>query len=79
MLWFNFILGINFIFLCFKLIIIHYRTQKQRKIQMSTKDKSELQDIYFILIVSAQQDDLQAFISMMHMLLKIDLFKKNVT
>ena len=59
MLWFNFILGINFIFLCFKLIIIHYRTQKQRKIQMSTKDKSELQDIYFILIVSAQQDDLQ--------------------
>ena len=79
MLWFNFILGINFIFLCFKLIIIHYRTQKQRKIQMSTKDKSELQDIYFILIVSAQQDDLQAFISVMHMLLKIDLFKKNVT
>ena len=79
MLWFNFILGINFIFPCFKLIIIHYRTQKQRKIQMSTKDKSELQDIYFILIVSAQQDDLQAFISMMHMLLKIDLFKKNVT
>ena len=59
MLWFNFILGINFIFLCFKLIIILYRTQKQRKIKMSTKDKSELQDIYFILIVSAQQDDLQ--------------------
>ena len=59
MLWFNFILGINFIFLCFKLIITLYRTQKQRKIQMSTKDKSELQDIYFILIVSAQQDDLQ--------------------
>jgi len=26
---------------------------------MSTKEKSELQDIYFILIVSAQQDDLQ--------------------
>ena len=26
---------------------------------MSIKDKSELQDIYFILIVSAQQDDLQ--------------------
>ena len=26
---------------------------------MSTKDKSELQDIYFILIVSTQQDDLQ--------------------
>ena len=59
MLWFNVILGINFIFPCFKLIIILFRTQKQRKIQMSTKDKCELQDIYFILIVSAQQDDLQ--------------------
>ena len=31
MLWFNFILGSNFIFLCFKLIIIHYNTQKQKK------------------------------------------------
>ena len=49
MLWFNFILGINFIFLCFKLIIILYRTQKQRKIQMSTKDKSELQEHIIIL------------------------------
>ena len=27
-LWFNFILGLNFIFFCFKLIIIHYHTQK---------------------------------------------------
>ena len=31
MLWFNFILGSNFIFLCFKLIIIRYNTQKQKK------------------------------------------------
>ena len=31
MLWFNFILGSNFIFLCFKLIIIHYNTQKHKK------------------------------------------------
>ena len=31
-LWFNFIRGWNFIFLCFKLIIISYHTQKQRKI-----------------------------------------------
>ena len=30
MLWFNFILGLNFIFLCFKVIIIHYHTPKQR-------------------------------------------------
>ena len=32
-LWFNFILGLNFIFFCFKLIIIHYHTQKQKKIK----------------------------------------------
>ena len=30
-LWFNFILGSNFNFLCFKLIVIHYNTQKQKK------------------------------------------------
>ena len=30
MLWFNFIFGINFIFHCFKVIIIHYHTPKQR-------------------------------------------------
>ena len=31
MFWFNFILGSNFVFLCFKLIIIHYNTHKQKK------------------------------------------------
>ena len=30
--WCNFILGLNFITLCFKLIIIHHHTQKQREI-----------------------------------------------
>ena len=39
MLWFNFILGSNFIFLCFKLIIIHYHTQKQRKIKFEPRIK----------------------------------------
>ena len=34
MCWFNFILGLFFIFLCFILIIIHYHIQKQRKIKM---------------------------------------------
>ena len=34
MLWFSFIYGLNFIFLCFKLIIIHYYTSgKKNKIQ----------------------------------------------
>ena len=32
MLWFNFIIGLNFIFLCVKLVIINYHTPKQRKI-----------------------------------------------
>ena len=39
MLWFNFILGSNFIFLCFKLVIIHYNTQKQKKTKFEPKIK----------------------------------------
>ena len=31
MLWFNFILGLHFIFFCFNLTVIHYYTQKQKK------------------------------------------------
>ena len=39
MLWFSVILGSIFIFLCFKLIIIHYHTQQQRKIQIEPRIK----------------------------------------
>ena len=39
MLWFNFILGVNFISFCFKLIITHYHTQKQREIKFKTRIK----------------------------------------
>ena len=39
MLWFNVILGLNFISLCFKLIIIHYHTQKQREIKFKPRIK----------------------------------------
>ena len=39
MLWFNFMLGLNFIFLCFKLIIIHYHTPKQREIKFKPRIK----------------------------------------
>ena len=39
MLWFNFILGLIFIFLCFKLIIIYYHTQRQRKIKIKPRIK----------------------------------------
>ena len=39
MLRFNFILGSNFIFLCFKLIIIYFNTQKQKTIKFEPKIK----------------------------------------
>ena len=39
MLWFNFILVLNVIFLCFKLIIIHYLTQRQSKIKFNLGTK----------------------------------------
>ena len=39
LLWFSFILGLNFVFLCFKLVIIHYHTPKQRKLKCKPKIK----------------------------------------
>ena len=39
MLWFKFILGLNFLFFCFKVIIIHYHTQKQKKIKFKPSIK----------------------------------------
>ena len=33
MLRFNFIIGLNFLFFCFELIIIHHHTPKQKKIK----------------------------------------------
>ena len=39
MLWFNFILGLNFISLCHKLIITDYHTPKQRKIKLKPRIK----------------------------------------
>ena len=40
MLWFNFILGWNYISRCFKLIIVYYHTQKRKKIEF--KPRTEL-------------------------------------
>ena len=39
LLWFNFILGLNFISLCFKLSIIHYHTPKQGEIKFKPRIK----------------------------------------
>ena len=39
MLWFNFFPGLNFIFLCLKVIIIHYHTPKQREIKFKPRIK----------------------------------------
>ena len=48
MLWFNFILGLNFIFFCFKLIYhtLPHPTSKENKI--STNDKIEPQNIHLL-------------------------------
>ena len=46
MLWFNFVLGLNIIFLCFELVIIHYHTQKQRKIKFEPRIKLNHNNIY---------------------------------
>ena len=47
MLWFNFILGINFIFLCFKRIIIHYQypKTKENKIKPQLNHNISMADI----------------------------------
>ena len=51
LLWFNFILGLNFISLCFKLIITYYHTPKQReikfkpRIKLSHNTSTELSDV----------------------------------
>ena len=51
MLWFNFILGLNFIFFCFELIIIHYHTQKQKKIKFKPRRKLLNHNIYSIYTI----------------------------
>ena len=49
MLWFNFMLGLNFILFCVKHIIIHYHTQKQKKIKF--KPRIELNHNRYIKIL----------------------------
>ena len=39
MLWFNFIPGLSFRFFSFKLIFVHYHTQKQKKIKFKPRIK----------------------------------------
>ena len=39
LLWFNFILGLNLLFFCFKLIIIQYYNQKQKKRKLKPRIK----------------------------------------
>ena len=46
-LWFNFILGLNFIFFCFKLIITHYHTQKPTYLGSNQPWLLILETLYF--------------------------------
>ena len=48
MLWFNFILDLNFISFCLKLIIILYHSPKTRKIKFKTRIKLNY-NIFFVL------------------------------
>ena len=48
MLRFNFILGLNFIFLCFKLINVHYHTPERRELKIKPRIKLN-HNIYIIL------------------------------
>ena len=50
MLWFNFIIGLNSIFFCFKLIIIHYHTQNEKKINFKPRIKLNHNIIIFIML-----------------------------
>ena len=50
MLWFNFMLGLNFILFCFIHIIIHYQAQKQKKIKF--KQRIELNHNRYIKILT---------------------------
>ena len=65
MLWFNFILGSNFIFLCFKLIIIHYKNtqiqklpKKQKNIKFEPRIKLNHDTYMYMYSVSSQQVDI---------------------
>ena len=49
MLWFSFILGLIFIFFCFKLIITNYHNQKQKKIKIKPRIKLN-PNIYITII-----------------------------
>ena len=54
MLWFNFILGLNFIFHCFKLIIIHYHIQTQREIKF--KPRTKLNHNIYMTVAQSLED-----------------------
>ena len=51
-LWFNFILGSNFIFHCYLHIIMYYHTKCYGKLKLKTKDKVEAQHIWYVLLAS---------------------------
>ena len=53
LLSFNFILGLNFISLCFKLIMIHYHTQKQREINFKPRKNLNHNRYMYVVHVNA--------------------------
>ena len=63
MLGFNFILGLIFISLCFKLIIIYYHAQKQREIKIKPRIKLNHNRYIDISLIAINFGALLAFAS----------------
>ena len=53
-MWFKFILSLNFIFFCFKLIIIHYHIQKQKKVKFKPRIKLIICAVKLFTLVKAR-------------------------
>ena len=71
MLWFNFILGLNFIFLCSKLIIVHYHASKQRKIK--SKPRIKLNHNIHTCILYWHSRDFRGYLEWMNKVIRIKL------
>ena len=62
MLWFNFILGLNFIYLSFKLINIHHHTLKQSTIKFKVSATLKIAIFPYFRFQRFQIDMLESFL-----------------
>ena len=74
MLWFNIILGLNFIFLCFKLIILHYYCNPKTR-EIKFKPGIKLNHNIYIHVGCGSRDLIKSVVSNDHTLGLIVLSK----